>query len=106
MSDRERIPGALVVVAIVFAGLAWMLVQRLGGTIAGAATHEPRALEAAWPDMRIVINACSVSELTALPGIGPGLAERQVEDRAQVLLELTRDGALDRPVAGVVRAHC
>ena len=35
----------------------------------------------------------------------PGLAERVVEHRPQVLLELRRPGALDGPVAGVVRAH-
>ena len=34
-----------------------------------------------------------------------GGAERVVEHRAQVLLELRGAGALDRPVAGVVRAH-
>ena len=34
-----------------------------------------------------------------------GIAQRQVEDRAQVLLELARDGPVLRPVAGVVRAH-
>src|SRR5450830_851696 len=33
------------------------------------------------------------------------LAERQVEDRTQVLLELARDGAVDGPVPRVVRAH-
>ncbi len=32
-------------------------------------------------------------------------SERQVEDRAEVLLELTGAGALDGPVAGIVRAH-
>jgi len=36
---------------------------------------------------------------------GRGVTERQVEDRTQVLLELTRDGAVDRVVAGVVRAQ-
>ena len=34
-----------------------------------------------------------------------GVAERQVEHRAQVLLELAGDRAVDRPVAAVVRAH-
>ena len=34
-----------------------------------------------------------------------GRPERQTEDRAQVVLELARDGAVDRPVAGVVDAR-
>ena len=36
---------------------------------------------------------------------GPRVAERQVEDGAQVLLELARHGAVDAPVTAVVRAH-
>ena len=36
---------------------------------------------------------------------GRGVAERQVEHGAQVLLELAGDGAVHRPVAAVVRAH-
>ncbi len=36
---------------------------------------------------------------------GGGVAERQVEHRAQVLLELARHRAVDGPVAGVVGAH-
>src|SRR5436190_313868 len=36
---------------------------------------------------------------------GPGVAERQVEYRPQVLLELARDRAVHRPVAAVVGAH-
>ncbi len=34
-----------------------------------------------------------------------GRSERQAEDRAQVVLELARDGAVDRPVTGVVDAR-
>jgi competence ComEA-like helix-hairpin-helix protein len=34
-----------------------------------------------WPDMRIDINAASAAELALLPGLGPGLAQRIVEDR-------------------------
>src|SRR4030095_304502 len=34
-----------------------------------------------------------------------GSAERQVEDRAQVVLELRGVSTVDRPVAGVVRSH-
>ena len=34
-----------------------------------------------------------------------GVAERIVQHRAQMLLELTGPGAVHRPVAGVVRAH-
>src|SRR3954447_27063504 len=40
------------------------------------------------------------------PGGGhPGLAERQVQHRTQVLLELAGAGPLDGPVTAVVRAH-
>lgn len=35
------------------------------------------------PDMRIDINSASVAELSVLPAIGPGLAERIVADREQ-----------------------
>src|SRR5690606_28880651 len=34
------------------------------------------------------------------------VAERPIEHRAQVILELARFGALDRPMAGVVDARC
>lgn len=34
-----------------------------------------------WPDMRIDVNHADASELTLLPGIGPALAHRIVEDR-------------------------
>ena len=36
----------------------------------------------AWPDMRIELNRASAAELGLLPGIGPRLAERIVDDRA------------------------
>ena len=35
------------------------------------------------PDMRVDINAAGVAELSVLPAIGPGLAERIVADRNQ-----------------------
>ena len=34
-----------------------------------------------WPDMRLELNTASAAELTALPGIGPRLAERIVTHR-------------------------
>ena len=37
---------------------------------------------ASWPDMRLDLNTATAAELTALPGIGPRLAERIVTHRA------------------------
>jgi competence protein ComEA len=34
-----------------------------------------------WPDMRINLNAASPAELCVLPGLGPMLAQRIVDDR-------------------------
>jgi competence protein ComEA len=34
-----------------------------------------------WPDMRIDLNRAGAAELTALPGIGPNLADAIVADR-------------------------
>ena len=38
-------------------------------------------------------------------GASPRVAEGEIEDGPQVILELARDGALDCPVTGVVRPH-
>ena len=34
-----------------------------------------------WPDMRIHINRASAAEFAALPGLGPALSQRIVDDR-------------------------
>jgi competence ComEA-like helix-hairpin-helix protein len=34
-----------------------------------------------WPDMRIDINRASAAEFSVLPGLGPALSQRVVDDR-------------------------
>lgn len=45
----------------------------------GPANHPTQA----WPDMRIDLNSAAAAELSVLPGLGPMLAERIVDDRTQ-----------------------
>ena len=73
---RPSAPGARLLLAVMFAALVVMgylaLVRRPLDDDAG---------HAAWPDMRINLNAAGVDELQVLPRIGPGLAQRIVADR-------------------------
>jgi len=80
-SRAGGVAGGVVVTSIVIAAIVALVVVRLDRPIVhGAAAPAPGALP--WPDARIDINAASAAELRVLPGVGPALAERIVDDRA------------------------
>jgi competence ComEA-like helix-hairpin-helix protein len=100
MNERAHIPGtnlALIAIGFLLAWTAWIALHRTVqvdvdsaangiGADHGAAwpiTPAPSLPDtaASLPDMRIDINSASVAELSILPAIGPGLAERIVSDR-------------------------
>lgn len=75
-------PGAAVVIALVGALLAIALWRAWTRPILLDDQERPGAAIAAdWPDMRIDVNRATAAELAVLPGVGPRLAERIVEDR-------------------------
>jgi competence ComEA-like helix-hairpin-helix protein len=67
-------------VAIAIVATAAMRLQR--PIIRTVDDTPPPAATRPWPDMRVDLNTAHVGELAALPGIGPRLSERIVEDRA------------------------
>ena len=64
--------------AALAAYMTWTLMNRPVALDSDDAVIELRQL----PDMRIDINTASAAELSLLPGLGPLLAERIVDDRA------------------------
>ncbi len=73
-------PGTLLVIGSLGIAAGWMGVLRLTRPITTPPAEPEGRL--AWPDMRIELNRASAAELGLLPGIGPRLAERIVDDRA------------------------
>jgi competence protein ComEA len=83
--DRGRVPGLVVLCALLSAGLAWTAAARFSRPVLRTASEmagEREAFAAGWPELRVDLNCADAAELTLLPGIGPGLAERIVADRA------------------------
>lgn len=80
MSDESRSShrGFAIVILTMAALIAAAWALRLDRPIMrrDAPLHDPP-----WPDMRIDINRADAAEFTLLPGIGPALAHRIVEDR-------------------------
>jgi competence ComEA-like helix-hairpin-helix protein len=80
-----------------FASTNWILIAGIAALLAWTAwravhrtvlldtpnSETSQAGAATLPDMRIDINSATVPELSVLPAIGPGLAERIVADRQQ-----------------------
>jgi len=83
MDRGHKIPGLPAAAGLIALGLTVTAALRLDRSIllpfddstADSQTWAP------WPDVRIDPNHAAVAELTLLPGIGPGLAERIVADR-------------------------
>ncbi len=82
MPDADRPPpGTGLVVIVLAAGLAvtaWMQTHRVRVPGPDAVVA---AGERVWPDMRLDVNRATAPELNVLPGLGPRLAERIVDDR-------------------------
>lgn len=93
--DREvaRLPGLALMIALLKAGVVY---AALGASQRIAVSDLKDAVTTyALPDMRVDVNCASEAEMTLLPGIGPRLAERIVQDREQhgrfaTLEDLTR----------------
>jgi competence protein ComEA len=82
--SRSTVSGTGLVALLLAGVLAWAIwgawykpvrLNEFGAAIDPAA-------DASWPDMRLDINAASAAELALLPGLGPALAERIVQDRS------------------------
>jgi competence protein ComEA len=78
-ASTRGIPGLYAVLALL--ATAWLAATR-DAARRPLTLPDARSPLTAWPDMRIDVNLASAGELTALPGIGPRLAERIVEERA------------------------
>ncbi len=80
--EFRPLPGTRLIIVLIAAALcwaAWLTQQRT--VLRTDDGHMIHLDQSAWPDMRIDINTASAVELTLLPGIGPRLADRIVEDR-------------------------
>ncbi|MCH7848274.1 MAG: helix-hairpin-helix domain-containing protein [Planctomycetes bacterium] len=80
----RRLPGALFVSGLLALGLGFAGWLRLHHPVAVlkdvGADHSPIP-GLGWPDLRIDVNSAEEAQLDLLPGIGPRLAARIVEDR-------------------------
>src|SRR5262245_28792281 len=74
---RAAPPGTRLVAGLIALGLLAAAAQRLGRVI----VPSPDAVH--WPDTRLDLNEASAAELTVLPGLGPALAGKIVEDRGR-----------------------
>ena len=83
MSDRRHTPGTSVLLIAVGALLAWTAWSALHRTVLldGPLPDAAHSTGATLPDMRIDINTAGAAEMSVLPAIGPGLAERIIENR-------------------------
>lgn len=71
--------GAIILCVVCLALLALVVIARCVTTVGDGDTTVGVDL----PDMRLDINAATVSELRELPGIGPALAQRIVDHREE-----------------------
>lgn len=89
MSSSTVMPGSRLTGRILAAGLFWLVLiamirSEIGPQASSGDTHKDRVTASAWPDMRIDLNSADEAQLDLLPGIGPGLARRIVENRSRV----------------------
>ena len=85
MSDRQHKTGTmfiLITLGLLLMWTAWSAMHRTF-LLDSPEAAGPRAGSTTLPDMRIDINSATVAELSLLPAIGPGLAERIIADRQQ-----------------------
>ena len=80
----RRLPGALFVSGLLALGLGfagWLRVHRPVAVLQDVGTDHAPIPGLGWPDLRIDVNSAEEAELDLLPGIGPRLAARIVEER-------------------------
>ena len=86
MKGPHRTPGVGLVTLLVAGAIGWAAAGRVMRPVAREPGDVPPAVSAEirdrLPDMRINLNQAPIAELMLLPGIGPRLAERIVDDRA------------------------
>lgn len=87
-ASSGAIPGAKLVMALLAGGLAvtvWLAWERNEPRrpLATNGGEPPALADPDWPVVQIDVNTATEAELTLLPGIGPALAGRIVEDRQQ-----------------------
>ena len=89
MSSSIVMPGSRLMCGILFAVLIWLvLIAMIRSEIrprsSSGDTHHDLVTASQWPDMRIDLNSADEAQLDLLPGIGPSLARRIVENRSQI----------------------
>ena len=92
-----RLVSAVIVAAIV--ATAWFRLGRV-----------TFPTSAAWPDMRLDINAATEAQLNSLPGIGPRNAQRIVADRRahgpfEAVADLDRVPGIGPAIVGRIEPH-
>lgn len=78
-AGSARSPRHLIVLFAIAGLCIWAATQAVQRPV----VREEAAKAAVWSDLRIDINTASEAEFRLLPGIGPRLAERIVDDREQ-----------------------
>lgn len=95
---------AIMAALLIYAGvLATQRTAQFDGS-ARSASQQP------WPDMRIDINRASAAEFSALPGLGPALSQRIVDDREangsfQSIDDLKRVNGIGPAIVERIRPH-
>lgn len=86
MSSSDVMPGSRLMGGFLATALIWLVLIALTRSeiepqrSSGGAQH-PLATARQWPDMRIDLNSADEAQLDLLPGIGPSLAQRIIENR-------------------------
>jgi competence protein ComEA len=83
---RDGRAGFALFVILMLVGIVWAAAQRASRPVVRQPGDEPtrsamRLVDQSLPDMRLELNHATAAELALLPGIGPRLAERIVNDR-------------------------
>ena len=82
--SSRRLPGALFVSGLLALGLGfagWLRLHRPIAVLKDVGADHSAIRGLGWPDLRIDVNSAEEAQLDLLPGIGPRLASRIVEDR-------------------------
>ncbi|MEE9295240.1 MAG: helix-hairpin-helix domain-containing protein [Phycisphaerae bacterium] len=80
----RRLPGALFVSSLLALGLGfagWLRLHRPVAVLQDVGTDHAPIRAPGWPGLRIDVNSAEEAQLDLLPGIGPRLAARIVEER-------------------------